>query len=59
MEKKNLFELWWTRAFPEARQAEIERFASNGKSFEEEIFRAGFIIGREIKDIKKELGIDE
>lgn len=57
--KKNLFEMWNDKEFPEELQKEIDGFANNGKTNAERIFRAGFHCGHKIKKIREVLGIED
>ena len=56
---KNCFEKWNDKEFPENIQRQIDGFADCGKTNAEKIFRAGFYLGRNIKEIREELGIEE
>lgn len=54
MTGKNLFELWNNKELPEEIQEKVDGFASapiNQISNAEQIFRAGFYCGRNIKKI--------
>jgi hypothetical protein len=55
--EKNLFEKWRDKELPEEIQNQTDGFSSQGKSYEEKIFRAGFHCGVEINKIKEVLGI--
>jgi hypothetical protein len=55
--EKNLFEKWRDKELPEEIQEKTDGFSSQGKSYEEKIFRAGFHCGAEINKIKEVLGI--
>ena len=59
MPDKNLFEKWNDKEFPQSIQKAIDSFADCGKSREEQVFRAGFHIGHNIKKIREELGIED
>lgn len=57
--KKNLFELWNNKELPEEIQKKVDGFATapiNQISNAEQIFRAGFYCGRNIKKIFTALG---
>ena len=57
MLKKNLFELWDNKELPERIQEEVDSFAkATGKSNAEQIFRAGFWCGLNIKKIYEAQG---
>ena len=58
---KDMFKLWKNKKFPKELQHKIDGFANAliHSSPEIEIFRAGFYIGMRIKEIRKELGIEE
>lgn len=56
---KSIFELWQQKELPEPYQTKTDGFSSQGKSFVEWVFRAGFYLGMHIKEIREELGIEE
>ena len=52
MPSKNLFELWNDKEFPESIQKKVDGFATaKNITNAEQIFRAGFWCGRNIKEI--------
>lgn len=56
---KSIFELWQQKELPEPWKNKTDRFSSQGKTFVELIFRAGFYLGKHIKEVREELGIEE
>ena len=52
----NMYERYSNRELPEEIQRQAESFAGAGKSDEEELFRAGFWIGRNIREIQEKTG---
>ena len=59
MFKKSIFELWIDRELPEELKKKVDGFSCQGKTFTEWVFRAGFYLGRNIKEIREDLGIEE
>ena len=53
MERKNLFELYSAGKLPQELQKETKGFAENGKTYSEEIFRAGYYLGHHYKKVAK------
>ena len=49
----NMYERYNNRELPEEIQLQAESFAGAGKSCEEELFRAGFWCGRNIREIQE------
>jgi hypothetical protein len=56
---KSIFELWQQRKLPEPWKTNTDCFSSQCKNFVEWVFRAGFYLGKHIKEIREELGIEE
>jgi hypothetical protein len=56
---KSIFELWQECKLPEPWQTKTAGFSSQGKSFVEKVFRAGFFLGNHIKEVREELGIED
>lgn len=49
----NMYERYNNRELPEEIQLQAESFAWEGKSYGEELFRAGFWCGRNIREIQE------
>jgi hypothetical protein len=56
---KSIFELWLDRELPEPLKTRIDSFSCQGKTFVEWVFKSGFYIGKHIKEIREDLGIEE
>ena len=56
---KSIFELWQQRKLPEPWKTKTDSFSVQGKTFVEWVFRAGFYLGKHIKEVREELGIEE
>ena len=56
---KSIFELWLDRELPEPWEIKTDGFSAQGKTFVEWVFRSGFYIGKHIKEIREDLGIEE
>lgn len=52
----NMYERFCEGTFPEEIQRQAESFAWEGKSYKEELFRAGFWCGRNIREILEKTG---
>ena len=52
----NMYERFYERTLPEEIQRQAESFAWEGKSYGEELFRAGFWCGRNIREILEKTG---
>ncbi len=59
MLKKSIFELWQLKELPEPWKTKADGFSAQSKTFVEWVFRAGFYLGRNIKKIREDLGIEE
>ncbi len=59
MFKGTWFEMWNNKQLPEDIQKQIDGFAkATGKDNAEQIFRAGFYIGLNLEEFKREMGED-
>lgn len=59
MDRPNMFEQFKNKTLPEQIQKHIECSANYAKSNNEYWFKAGFLVGLKLKEIRKVQGIEE